>query len=251
MHRALALSRVAACVLIISALVATLTDTSGLVPSSFTEIATYFTFQANVVAVLVWGATLFHSWTSRPSPRWLEYGRAFTAANLVTVAVIYWVAIQPLGLQDGGQLIYVMIVSHIVTPVYAATEQVLVGPRLALPWRNIWMIAGYACLWVTVAVTRAWLGGPVIYDYLAPSEGAMAVASALTWNMAVLLVASAAAMRIRRWRRWRRWLGNLADATEPSRHSAINELDNHVESNAIDAGQLTASASMMTPSRSS
>jgi hypothetical protein len=202
MKNALVISRVTVMALVVSALIATLTDTSGLVPSTFSEIATYFTFQANVIALAVWGALIFYSRRGGVRPRWLEYGRAFTAANLVTVAILYWVAIAPLGLQNGGQLIYVMVISHIISPLYATAEQLLVGPRSTLPWRHIWMIAGYASVWVTVAVVRSIMGGPVIYDYLDPELGWRAIAFALTWNFAVLVTCSAAAMRIRRWRRW-------------------------------------------------
>lgn len=192
--------------LITSALIATLTDTSGRVPSSFAEIATYFTFQANVIAMSTWGALLFYTLVRQrrgaATSRWLEYGRAFTAANLVTIGGIYWIAIAPLGLEDGPQLIYVMVISHLVTPLYAATEQVLVGRREPLPWRHVWVVTIYATVWVCIAVLRSWLGEPAVYDYLDTARGAGAIVGALAWNYGILFAASAGAMRIRRWRRW-------------------------------------------------
>jgi len=188
--------------LVMSALIATLTDTSGRVPSSLAETATYFTFQANLIAMVAWGTLVFYQWRPGPQPRWLEYGRAFTAANLVTIGAIYWLAIAPLGMQDGPQLIFVMIVSHVVTPLYAAAEQLLVGPRTPLPWRDLWMIVGYASGWVTIAVTKSLLGATSVYEYLDPARGFVSVGFGLLWNFAVLAAAASCAMRIRRWRRW-------------------------------------------------
>ncbi len=192
--------------LIASALLATLTDTSGRVPSSFLEIATYFTFQANVIAMATWGALVFYAVQRQrrgdASPRWLEYARAFTAANLVAIGAIYWIAIAPLGLQDGPQLIYVMVVSHLVTPLYAAVEHMLVGSRTPLPWRHVWWLTTYATVWVCIAVLRSLLGGTAVYDYLDTALGFTAIVTGLAWNYAILFGASMGAMRIRRWRRW-------------------------------------------------
>ncbi len=220
--------------LIASALLATLTDTSGRVPSSFSEIATYFTFQANVIAMATWGALVFYALRRQrhgvASPHWLEYGRAFTAANLVTIGAIYWIAIAPLGLQDGPQLIYVMVISHLVTPMYAVAEQLLVGPRRPLPWRHVWWMTTYATVWVCIAVLRSWQGQPAVYEYLDTALGAAAIAGGLAWNYAILFAASAGAMRIRRWRRWDEGGSGSSGAASNPR------------------GQRTGSASIMTPS---
>jgi hypothetical protein len=196
------LARLGVSALLVSALITALTDSSGLVPTSALDVATYYTVQANIVAVLVWSALVFYAWRQASPPRWLEYGRAFSAANLVTVAVIYWLAIAPLGLQHGGGLVYVMLVSHVVSPLYASAEHLVVGPREPLPWRHLWALCAYPALWVGIAVARSATGGPVIYAYLDPDRGALAIVWALTWNLAVLLAATAAAMRVRRWRRW-------------------------------------------------
>lgn len=222
--------------LIASALVATLTDTSGRVPTSFAEIATYFTFQANVIAMATWGALVFYGIRRQShggqTPRWLEYARAFTAANLVTIGAIYWLAIAPLGTQDGPQLIYVMIISHLVTPLYAVVEQLLVGPRDPLPWRHVWWMTSYATVWVSIAVLRSWMGQEAVYDYLDTARGAGVIVFGLAWNYAILFAASAGAMRIRRWRRW----------SESGSDDGLGALEDDL--------QRTGSTSMMTPSRS-
>jgi len=202
MNRALGIARVLSMVLVIAALVATLTDTSGLVPDSLAELATYFTFQANVIALVVWGVVSFYLARRTPMPRWLEYGRAFVAANLVLVGAIYWIAIAPLGLEDGGQLIFVMIASHIVTPLFAIADQTLVGTRSPIPWRHWWVFVAWATIWVNIAIGRSLLDGPVIYDYLDPALGLASIVGSLAWNFAVLVACALGAMRIRRWRRY-------------------------------------------------
>lgn len=202
MTRTLTIARATVSLLLVSALVTALTDTSGLVPTSLIDIATYYTVQANIIAVMVWGALVFYSMRGQRTPRWLEYGRAFTAANLVTVAAIYWFGIAPLGLQDGGGLVFVMVISHVVSPLYAIAEQLLVGPRKPMPWRHIWILAGYPAAWVLIALGRSLMGGSVVYEYLDPDRGPAAIVWALTWSLAVLLAASAGALRVRRWRRW-------------------------------------------------
>jgi len=201
-NKAIAVMRLTMMGLIASVLIATLTDTSGRVPTSLTEIATYFTFQANLIALFAWATLVYFAWRGRVRPRWLEYARAFAAANLVTTGGIYWIGIAPLALQDGPQLVYVMIISHIVTPLFAAADQMLVGPRKPLPWRHVWLITSYAIVWVSIAVIRSSFGTPAIYDYLEPARGPAAVGFGLAWNFAILVTASACAMRIRRWRRW-------------------------------------------------
>lgn len=202
MNRAIGSARLLAMVLVIAALIATLTDTSGLVPGTLAQIATYFTFQANVIALVVWGAVTFYIARQTPMPRWLEYGRTFVAANLVTVGAIYWIAIAPLGLEDGGQLIFVMIASHIVTPVFAIADQTLVGTRSPIPWRHWWVFVAWATIWVNIAIRRSLLDGPVIYDYLDPALGMASIAGSLAWNFALLVACALGAMRIRRWRRY-------------------------------------------------
>lgn len=52
--RAVAALRVTMSLLIVGALIATLTDTSGLVPERMIDLLGYYTLQANVIALAVW-----------------------------------------------------------------------------------------------------------------------------------------------------------------------------------------------------
>ncbi len=193
--------RLAMSVLIVGALIATLTDRSGLVPSNFLDLLGYYTLQTNVAALVVWSAaTVAARGLARP-PWWLELGRTFVAANLVLIACVYWIQVAPLGLEDGPQLVSVMIVSHIITPAYVVVEHLLVGTRSPVPTRVLPWLVAYPVVWSGVAVLRVWSGGWVPYEYLEPSRGIGAVALTIAVQGLVLAALTWGAMRLRGWRR--------------------------------------------------
>jgi hypothetical protein len=195
--------------LIVIALIATLTDTSGLVPDSYFDLASYYTFQTNIVCAAVLTVLLWHSYRGTTPARWLEYGRAFCAVNLVVVAIIYWSTIFPLGTEDGAQMTLVMVISHIATPLYIGVEYMMVGTREPLPLAQWWVIAGYAGVWTAATVARSAQGNYVAYDHLDPAIGYASVASNVALHSAILLTVTVVAMRIRRYR----------TMVEPARHT--------------------------------
>lgn len=159
--RAIAVSRLAASALVLVALGLTLRDTSGLVPERVIDLLGYYTLQANFLALAVWVALAVA--TVRPaSPRYrlaLEYGRAFITANLVLVAVIYWSTIAPLGLEDGTGLVIVMVISHVITPVFASIDYLVIGARTPLPLKGwLWFFA-IPTAYVATSVARGYAGG--------------------------------------------------------------------------------------------
>lgn len=187
--------------LILIALVATLTDTSGLVPESYFDLASYYTFQTNIVCALILVILTWYSARHEKAPLWVEYGRAFCAVNLVVLAVIYWAMIFPLGTEDGAQMFWVMVISHIVTPVYLGVEYVLVGDRRPLPLRHWWIIAGYAGVWTVATVIRSEYGSYVAYDHLDPGQRSyLDIASVVALHSALLIALTVTAMRLRRFR---------------------------------------------------
>ena len=217
--RKVAIARLGASALVLVALGLTLTDTSGLVPERVIDLLGYYTLQANVIALAVWVASTFAA--MRPtSPRIdtaLEYGRAFAAANLVLVAVIYWSMIAPLGLQDGPQLVTVMVISHIITPVYASIDYLVVGHKKPLPLRGWWWFFAIPTAWIATAIARAYAGGWIPYDYLDPARGMRAIIRTVSWHGVLLAVLTIAALRVRAWRSvphaWQP--GALAEAHSP------------------------------------
>ncbi len=200
--RLVATARLGASALVLFALGLTLTDTSGLVPERVIDLLGYYTLQANVVALGVWVALAVAAAraTSAKVQRALEYARAFAVANLVLVAVLYWAMIAPLGLESGPQLATVMVISHIVTPIYAAIDYLVAGPAQPLPLRGWWWFFTMPTVWLSVAIPRAYAGGWVPYDYLEPARGLRAIAGTVAWQGLLLAVLTVAALRIRAWR---------------------------------------------------
>lgn len=197
--RNVAIARLSASALVLFALGLTLTDNSGLVPERIVDLLGYYTLQANVIALIAWiGSTIAASRpTSERVDRALEYARAFTAANLVMVAIIYWTMIAPLGLQAGPVLVTVMIISHVITPVFASIDYLVVGNRHPLPLRGWWWFFALPTTWIATAVVRAYAGGWIPYDYLDPARGMTAIVRTVAWHGLLLAALSIAALRVR------------------------------------------------------
>lgn len=200
--RNVAIARLSASALVLFALGLTLTDTSGLVPERVIDLLGYYTLQANVIALAAWiGSTIAATRpTSARVDKALEYARAFTAANLVMVAILYWTTIAPLGLQSGPVLVTVMIISHIITPIFASIDYLVVGDRRPLPLRGWWWFFAIPTVWIATAVARAYAGGWIPYDYLDPARGMPAIVRTVSWHALLLAVLTVAGLRLRTWR---------------------------------------------------
>lgn len=200
--RTVAVARLCASALVLVALGLTLTDTSGLVPERVIDLLGYYTLQANFLAFAVWVASAIAA--TRPTTARvetaLEYGRAFAAANLVLVAVIYWSMIAPLGLEAGPRLATVMVISHVITPLYASVDYLVVGNAKPLPLRGWWWFFAIPTAWIATAIARAYAGGWIPYDYLDPARGLRAIIRTVSWHGALLAVLTIAALRVRAWR---------------------------------------------------
>jgi len=200
--RNVTVARLGASAVVLIALGLTLTDTSGLVPERLIDLLGYYTPQANFLAVVVWVASAIAATrpTSARMGTALEYGRAFAAANLVLVAIIYWSMIAPFGLEAGPQLVIVMVISHIMTPLYATVDYLVVGDAKPLPLRGWWWFFAIPTAWIATAVARAYSGGWIPYDYLDPARGMRAIARTVSWHGVLLAILTIVVLRVRTWR---------------------------------------------------
>ena len=200
--RNVAIARLGASAIVLFALGLTLADTSGLVPERVIDLLGYYTLQANVFALFARiGSTIAMARpTSARVDRVLEYARAFTAANLLMVAIIYWTTIAPLGLQSGPVLVTVMVISHVLTPIFAAVDYLVVGNRRPLPLRGWWWFFAIPTVWIGVALARIYAGGWIPYEYMDPARGIAAIARTISWHGLLLAVLTVAVLRVRTWR---------------------------------------------------
>jgi len=197
--RTITTARLSASALVLVALGLTLTDTSGLVPQRAIDLMGYYTLQANFLALAVWVSLAFAS-TRTVSPKRalaLEYARAFATANLLMVAAIYWSTIAPLGLEDGLGLVIVMVISHVITPLFASIDYFVIGTRARLPLKGWWWFFAIPTTWIATAIARAYAGGWIPYDYLDPARGLRAIVGTVSWHGVLMAGLTIITLRVR------------------------------------------------------
>jgi hypothetical protein len=109
-----------------------------------------------------------------------------------------------------------MVISHVITPVYASLDYFLIGERAPLPMRGwLWFFA-IPTVYVLTAVARAYAGGWVPYEYLDPERGARAIAGTVSWHGVIMAVLVVVVLRVR---------GTRTVADPVSRHQVRAEWD--------------------------
>jgi len=184
--------------LILVAVGATLAETLGRVgainPFNFFG---YFTLQSNLLyaLVLVVGGTGLGRWTPA-----LPYARAAVTVYIVIVGIVYGTLLAPLAEAGGVPVPWANSVLHVVAPIAAAADWLLVGDRPPLRWRAIWTLLPYPVLWVAVVLVRGATDGWVPYPFLAPDSGYGSVAIYCAAIFAIALALGALVWWISRWR---------------------------------------------------
>lgn len=127
----------------------------------------YFTNQTNLLAGVVFIVTGVLTIARREPPRWLTLLRGMATAYLIVVAVIYNVLVPG----TGSAPPWVSAVLHIVIPIVAVLDWVLVNDRRPLLWRRLWILLPYPCIWLLVVLARGATDGWVPYGFLLPDNG--------------------------------------------------------------------------------
>ena len=71
---------------------------------------------------------------------------------------------------------WVNVLLHIVVPIAAALDWVLVPDREPLRWSALWTVLIYPLVWLTVVLVRGAMDGWVPYPFLDPERGYGAIA---------------------------------------------------------------------------
>ena len=148
----------------------------------------YFTNQTSLWSALIFGVTGILLLSKRQVPTWLAAIRGVATACLIVVAVVYNVFVPG----TGSAPPWVSTVLHIALPAYAVLDWALVGDRLRLPWRSLWLVLPYPLIWIAVVLLRGQTDGWVPYGFLLPSRGAGVLLLTSLGLLAMLLVAATA-----------------------------------------------------------
>lgn len=156
-------------VAIIVAVIATTIDTAARVQINPFNFFGYFTIQSNLVIAVVYGLT-----AARPrddARGWLTLARACATSYLIVVGIVYALLLAPLGAAGGVPLPWANVILHILVPIYAVVDWLLIGDRTRISFRRLWVAAVYPVLWCAVVLVRGATDGWVPYPFLDPANG--------------------------------------------------------------------------------
>ncbi len=172
----------------ITAIVATFLDTASRASINPFNFFGYFTIQSNIIIIVVLAGVAISTLLGRP--RSLELVRGCATTYIVLVGVVYNTLLA--GLEGGVSLPWANTVLHVILPLYAAAEWILVDDRGPLAWNRLWVTLVYPLVWIIVVLIRGATDGWVPYPFLDPSLG-YGVVAAYSFGIAIatMVVASA------------------------------------------------------------
>lgn len=170
---------------IVAAVAATHLEAASRVAVNPFNLYGYFTIQSNLIAaaaLILAGAVGVER---RRSSRTLGTLRALAVTCLVIVGLVYATLLAPLGAAGGVPLPWANAILHLLTPVVAIADWLLVGDRPQLHAGYLWLILTYPALWITVVLIRGATDGWVPYPFLDPSQGYLLVGG---YCLAILVI---------------------------------------------------------------
>lgn len=152
-----------------TAIVATLLDTASRTPINPFNFFGYFTMQSNILTVVMLLGTAAIGFAGRKHTAGWSLFRACVTTYIVIVGIVYNTLLTDV---DGGiTLEWANTVLHLVIPVYAALDWLIVGDRRTVPWSKLWIVAIYPVVWLGVILVRGATDGWVPYPFLDPAQG--------------------------------------------------------------------------------
>ncbi|MEC5184996.1 small-conductance mechanosensitive channel [Cryobacterium sp. MP_3.1] len=167
--RSIAVLRLGAAALTLTAVAATFFSTASRATINPFNFFGFFTIQSNLLAAAALGATAVLVLLGRTAPAWLVLARAATTAYMIVVGLVYNTLL--VGLPGGVELPWANTVLHVVFPVYCLLDWALVADRGPQPWRRLWVVLVYPVLWCAVVLVRGATDGWVPYPFLNPVTG--------------------------------------------------------------------------------
>jgi len=181
--------RLAAALLGVVAILATLIDTASRATVNPFNFFGFFTMQSNIIWIVVISITALMHLTGRTQSIPLLVGRASATTYIILVGAIYNTLLA--GLEGGVALAWANSVLHIFLPLYGLLDWVFVADRPGLPWKGVWVSLLYPAVWMIVVLIRGATDGWVPYPFFDPALG-YGVVAAYCLGIAALTVITAA-----------------------------------------------------------
>jgi len=165
----------------------------------------YFTIQSNIITMVAFFASAYFILGRKTQPTWVIYLRAITTTIIVLVGLVYNTLLSGAPLAGSFDLAWSSNILHIIVPIYALVDWLLLPDRTKLPHRGLWLVLIYPLVWLVVILIRGATDGWVPYPFLDPATGYGSVTihciaiSALTavFALAVFALAVFALSRVR------------------------------------------------------
>jgi hypothetical protein len=175
MRVVVAVVRIAVVVLVGAAVIATFEGSASREAVNPFNFFGYFTIQSNILLAAILAATVVLGLAGRPVPYWLDVARAAWTTYMIITGLVYNTLLTNLPGGGGVVVPWANTVLHVVFPIYALLDWLLVGDRPRLSWRHLWWVAIDPLVWLVVVLIRGATDGWVPYPFLNPANGYLSV----------------------------------------------------------------------------
>ena len=131
------------------------------------------------------------------------YLRAFATTYVAIVGVVYALLLAPLGAAGGVPVPWANVVMHIIVPIFAVVDWIVVGDRHPLRWRALPLVLVYPLVWIVVVLIRGATDGWFPYPFLDPQNGYGSIAVVVLAITAATIVVGAAVFALSCLTLWR------------------------------------------------
>jgi len=156
----------------------------------------YFTNQTSSLTALVLMVVALRQLAGRTVPQALAVSWGVGTACLIVVAIVYNTLVPG----TGSAPPWVSVILHLVFPVFVVVDFASASDRPRLPWRALWWVLPYPCLWLAVVLVRGQTDGWVPYGFLLPERGPVSLAAHVVGILALLMLAATGVWGLSRWR---------------------------------------------------
>jgi hypothetical protein len=157
----------------------------------------YFTNQTSTALALVLLASGATALTGGRASAGSDLLRGIATASLIVVGVIYNILVPG----TGSAPPWVSTLLHVVLPLLAVLDWVLIPDRRRLAWRALPLVLVHPLVWLTVVLIRGRTDGWVPYGFLLPSNGVLSLVLHAIGLSAAVVAAGAAVWALSRVRR--------------------------------------------------